>query len=85
MVRQKAGRNVNGLGFMSALFRITVGFTTTNNNKDNLVSEEAYAEIDYSAIKHLSPKQYDLALFIPLLFNLVKKLSIQIFFFALEI
>ena len=35
---------------MSALFRITVVlFTTTNNNKDNLVSEEAYAEIDYSA------------------------------------
>ena len=67
----------------SAFFRLTVGFTTTNNNKNNLVSEEAYAEIDYSA-KHLSLKQYDLALFIPLLFNLLKKLSIQIFF-ALEI
>jgi hypothetical protein len=41
---------------MSALW-ITVGFTITNNNKDNLlVPEEAYAEIDYSA-KHLSLKQ----------------------------
>ena len=46
-------KNVNGLVFMSALW-ITVGFTITNNNKDNLlVPEEAYAEIDYSA-KHLA-------------------------------
>ena len=67
----------------SAFFRLTVGFTTTNNNKNNLVSEEAYAEIDYSA-KHLSLKQYDLALFIPLLFNLLKKTLNPNFFLPLK-